>query len=84
MFPVASYGIFQIVRRLICSASGNILGVNDRKVLGLVTALEVKRLVVGAIDMSTISRGFKRDRSFIGSVPSAVLGAGMEGSPCSP
>ena len=41
VFPVASYGIFQIVRRLFCSASGDELGVDDRKAFGIVTALEI-------------------------------------------
>ena len=41
VFPVALYGIFQIVRRLFCSASGDELGVDDRKTFGIVTALEI-------------------------------------------
>ena len=43
--------------RLICSASDNELGgVDDGKALGIVTALEIKRLVLGGVDMRDLSR----------------------------
>ena len=43
--------------RLICSASDNELGgVDDGKALGIVTALEIKRLVFGGVDMRDLSR----------------------------
>jgi hypothetical protein len=43
--------------RLICSASDNELGgVDDGKALGIVTALKIKRLVLGGVDMRDLSR----------------------------
>ena len=43
--------------RLICSASDNELGgVDDGKALGIVTALEIKRLVLGGVNMRDLSR----------------------------
>ena len=45
-------GPFKSCRRLFCNASDNELGsVDDRKALGIVTALEIKRLVLGGFDM---------------------------------
>jgi len=42
--------------QLICSASDNELGgVDDGKALGIVTALEIKRLVLGGVDMRDLS-----------------------------
>jgi hypothetical protein len=46
---------FKSCSGLICSASGNELGVDDRKVLCVVTALEVERLVVDAVDMNHLA-----------------------------
>jgi hypothetical protein len=43
--------------RLIYSASDNHLGgVDDRKALGIVTTLEINRLLLGSFDMSDLSR----------------------------
>jgi hypothetical protein len=43
--------------RLICSASDNELGgVYDGKALGIVTALKIKRLVLGGVNMRDLSR----------------------------
>ena len=50
-------GTFQIGWRLFCSASDNELGgVDDGKALGIVTALEIKRLVLGGVDMRHLPR----------------------------
>ena len=45
-------GPFKSCSRLFCNASDNELGgVYDRKVLGIVTALEIKRFVLCGVDM---------------------------------
>jgi hypothetical protein len=54
VFPevMASYGTFKSCSGLFRNASGNeIAGVDDRKALGIVTALEIKRLVLGGVDL---------------------------------
>ena len=52
LLPRQHLRAFQLGSRLIRSASDNELGsVDDRKALGIVTALEIKRLVLGGFDM---------------------------------
>ena len=57
LLPQQHLRAFQLGSRLICSASDNELGsVDDRKALGIVTALEIKRLVLGGFDMCHLPR----------------------------
>ena len=50
-------GPFKSCSRLFCNASDNELGgVDDRKALGIVTALKIKRLVLGGVDMRAATR----------------------------
>ena len=52
-------GPFKSCRLLSCNASDNELGgVDDRKARGIVAALEIKRLVLGGVDM-LICRGLR-------------------------
>jgi hypothetical protein len=39
-----------------CSASGNELGVDNRQALRIVTALEIKRCVLGGVDVRHLPR----------------------------
>ena len=49
-------GPFKSCSQLLRNISGNeLVGVDDRKTLGLVTALKMKHLVVGAVDMNHLA-----------------------------